>query len=348
MTLPRSSRLRALALSAAAVGTAGIAAAPASAGVTLDWTTANVANSAAPADTERTWLGYVTNPSTRGGAKGTASPIAPATGSTVTPASARGVDQLATWSLPASAGSYNPAALSGQVQFRGGVSFVSPPFVSPTEGGHGFTITIENPRIVLNGDGTGALYASGSKPSGGPGSALIPYDETQPVFTLADARAAINWDGSQTVTAVPAVAATNYVFPGQYAAGAGPERTPNTFGSFAITLAADSGPKGDKGDTGAKGDKGDAGAKGDKGDAGKNGTTTTVRIQTSSLAKAPFKGKAARKVRVTAKGSKKVVATGTVKGRSLTVTLAKGKKQLKGTFVLRVVGKKANATVRIP
>ena len=45
--------------------------ATASAVVTLDWTTANVFNSAA-APNERTWLGHVTNPTPFSGANGTA------------------------------------------------------------------------------------------------------------------------------------------------------------------------------------------------------------------------------------------------------------------------------------
>lgn len=331
---------RALLLSAVALGGAGIAAAPASAGVTLDWSTVNVYG-----DSARTFLGYATNPSAMGGAKGTVSPIAPATGPTVTPTSARGLGEVATWSYPAASGSFNPVELRGDISFRGGVSFVSPAFVPPTGGGHGFTITLENPRVVLDGPNAGQIFATGLHTPGGINTTPVAYDASQPVFAVYRSAWTVNADGSSTITIAPKIATEGIPFPGGvrgYPADAGPDRTPNTFGSFTIRVAPDGGPKGDKGDAGAKGDKGD------KGDAGKNGTTTTIRIQTASLAKAPFKGKATRKVKVTARKSSKVLATGTVKGRTLTVTLAKGKKQLKGVYVLRVAGKKATATVRLP
>jgi hypothetical protein len=335
---------RNLLLSAAVLGGAAFAAAPASAGVTLDWTTANVANSRAPTDTERTWLGYVTNPAPNS-AKGTASPIAPATGPTVTPESPRGLDQLATWELPAVSGSIQPALLRGTMQFDGGVSFVSPTPV-PTAG-HGFTLTLEDPRVELAGDGTGLLYATGLRPTTPPGSPSVPYDASQPVFRFTNATWSLNADGSSSMTLVPEVAESLYVFPTPYIAGRGPERTPNTFGSFSITVAPDGGPAGANGRDGTNGTNG---ANGRDGAAGKNGTTTVVRVQTSSLSKAPFKGKAAHKVRVTARRGGKTLAKGTVKGRSITFTLEKGIKQkrLKGVYVLHLVKGRGSATVRLP
>lgn len=342
---------RALLLSAVALGATAFAAPAASAAVTLDWSTVNVANSAAPANTERTWLGYVTNPAPNS-AKGTATPVAPAVGPTVTPTSARGLDQTVKWSMPALSGSVNPIGFSGSMDFQGGVKFVSPG-PAPANG-HGFTISLENPRIVLDPvTREAALFASGLTTPGGPDTAPVAYDRTQPVFVFRTAGWGINADGSSSLTLTPEIATSLYVFPNPYIAGRGPERTPNTFGSFAITVAPDGGPKGDKGDTGARGangTNGTNGTNGKNGTNGTNGTTKVVRVQTSVLAKAPFKGKAARKVRVTARNSNKTLATGTVRGRTVTVTLAQGSKlkRLKGQYVLRVTGSKSAATVRLP
>ena len=75
----------------------------------------------------------------------------------------------------------------------------------------------------------------------------------------------------------------------------------------------------------------------------------TAAITQTTLAKAPFKGKASRSVRITARGSSKVLAIGSLRGRTLSVTLARERtKRLKGTYVVRLVGKRATAKVRIP
>ncbi len=344
MTLPRTSRLRAFALAAAAVGTAGVAASSAQAapvtGGDLTWSSAVVFNSAAPAGTERTWAGYATGNAMNGspaGAGGSITPSAGATGDTVTTASTRGVNEIYSWTYGGATGNYEPADGTGTIQYSGTVAFVSP----APPAGHGFTITVENPKLVLNGD-TGQLFASGSN-----SGATRTYDTSTPLFNLdlANAQVALRANGTRTISGiVPSLATEGIAFPGSYRVGAGPERTPNTFGAFSFNVrtAPVAGPKGDKGDAGAKGDKGDTGVSGKNGKNGK-----TVYIQTSALRSAPFKGKAARKVRVTGRKSTKVLATGTVKGRTLKVTL-KGKKALKGSYLLRVVGGKATATVRIP
>lgn len=348
--LGRTRARRALLLSTAALGATAVAAPAAPAAVTLEWSTVNAFRlGCSGSGVDCTWLGYLTNPVPGAGPQGTASLIAPATGPAVTPQSPRGGDQNVSWSFPAVSGSLFPAGSrgpDGTLRFDGGLRFVSPSFAQRL--GHGFTTTVEDPRIVLDGEGSGALYATGVHTSAGPDSAVVPYDETQPVFNLTGARwSGINWDGSQTVTLTPAIAAKSYAFPAQYDVGDGPDRTPNTFGSFTIRIAPDGGPKGDRGETGARGQDGRNGTNGTN---GKNGTTKVVRIQTSTLRRAPFKGKAARKVRVTARRSNTTLATGTVRGRTLTVTLAPDakKKQLKGVYVLRLVGKTPTATVRLP
>lgn len=338
---------RALLVGAAAALATALAAAPAgAAGVTLEWSSVNAYTSGCSATgVNCTWAGYVTNPTPGAGARGTASPIAPATGPTLTPTSPRGADQAVTWSLPAVSGSISVVETTGAMEFDGGVSFVSP----APPAGHGFTITLEDPRLVFNNDG-GLLYASGlTTPRGAP--APVAYDRTQPVFVLRGATWSINADGSTTLTAAPEIAVRGYAFPADYDVSDGPDRSPNTFGSFTIKVPANVGPVGPKGDKGDKGDTGAAGRNGTNGANGRDGTTRTIRIQTSSLARAPFKGKAARKVRVTARGSSRTLATGTVKGRKLTITLARGvgKKQLKGRYVLRLTGgKRGSAVVRLP
>lgn len=331
MTLPHT-RIgrrgkRALALSAAALCASGFTAAQANAAdVTagsLSWTSANVFSGM-----ERTWLGYTTTL-----ARGTATPSAGATGDTVDSASPSGAAALYTWTYGGATGTYEPADGTGTIQYSGVVTFASP----APPAGHGFTISVDNPKLVLNGD-SGQLFASGASTN-----AAGSYDASQPLFNLdlTNATVTLRANGSRTISGiVPALASEGTAFPGSYRAGDGPNRTPNTFGelAFNVRTAPVAGPKGDKGD------KGDSGAAGKNGKNGKNGRT--VYIQTSALRSAPFKGKAARKVRVTKRKSKKVLATGTVKGRSLKVTL-RGKKALKGVYVLRVVGKKATATIRI-
>src|SRR5688572_19588220 len=80
----------------AAVVSLGLAAPAQAADVTsgqLGWTIDNTYESSAPpgnANTNRTWLGYVTNPTPFSGAQGTATPSDGATGPTVTPSSPRG------------------------------------------------------------------------------------------------------------------------------------------------------------------------------------------------------------------------------------------------------------------
>jgi hypothetical protein len=329
-----------LATGAAALATA-FAAAPASAAVTLDWTTENAyASGCTRSLLNCTWLGYVTNSPAPMGANGTATPSDGATGPTVTPRSARGAGQDVTWSFKAVSGALDTAGLSdASLLFDGTVTFASP---APPNG-HGFTITFEDPSVASTSAGEWFLYAVGSNVG-------VPFDRTQPVFRLTKVADVVTAGGDRAVSFAPEIATANWAFPGNYLVGAGPDRTPNTFGSFTVKVPANAGPKGDKGDRGDTGPAGRNGTNGTNGRNGKDGKTTIVRVQTTSLARAPFKGKKARKVRVTARKSTKTLATGTVKGRSLTITLARGvkKKRLKGTYVLRLAGgKKGSAVVTL-
>lgn len=341
----RRVRRLALALTGGVVAlAAGASAAPAA--VTLDWTQAAVYDFASPTSQNHTWLGYATG-APPALANGSAAASDGATGETVTAASPHGADALYTFSYPAVSGSVNTTARTGTLDFEGTVSFISP--APPT--GHGFTLTVEDPQIVLDGD-EGLLYASGQGAGDNP-----TYDRTEALFTLDLTGTAWNLaaDGTWTLSGiVPTLAETGYAFPGNYIGGvSGPDRTPNTFGGFAISVSPDVGPAGPQGPAGSEGPIGPAGPigvtgpiglagpKGAQGQRGKRGVRgkrgpagKAKQSQVARLAKAPF-GKATRSVKLTRHG--KVVASGTVRGRTLRVAL-RGKR-LEGVYVLRPAAK---------
>jgi hypothetical protein len=300
----------------------------------LDWTITNVFDSTAPAGTQRTWLGYATSSPPPQGANGTAAPIAPATGDTVTPSSTRGVDYR--FSYPATSGTYDEYTGTGTVELAGAVSFTAPAFPA----GHGFTITIENPQVVLEGL-TGRLYASGQ----GEG-ATDTYDRSAPVFTLdlSEATVTLHADGSRTIGPIaPAIATSQHVFPAPYNAGAGPDRTPNTFGAFSLRLAL--APIAGGSAAGVPGPQGETGPPGATGQAGPRGRSVLV----TRLARAPFGGRALHRVRVTPRGSTRTLAWGTVRGRTLRVTLSASVQRLRGRYVLRpVAASRRPVTISVP
>jgi Htaa len=329
--LPRSTRLLAASSAVAAAAAFAPAAAPADTvtGGALDWSQTAIYNSASPAGTDRTWLGYVTGSGFL--AAGTATPTAPATGPVVDVNSARG--GVFTTSFPASRGSYDPSTGAGTIDYDGALVFHSD--------AHGFTISVEKPEVVLDGL-TGKLYASGS------GSSAA-YDRSAPVYNLdlSAATVTLKADGSRVIGGiVPSLATLNTVFPSNYAVGSGPDRTPNTFGSFALTLRLKpDAAQGPKGDTGATGPTGAPGAAGRNGANGTNGTT--IRSVIAILAKAPYKGTTTRRVTVY-NGKAIKIAAGTLKGRTLKVTLARSVKALPSTVRVKAAGAKSSTTVKIP
>ena len=221
--------LFAVACAALALAPAGAIAAPQPVtGGHLRWTQANVYETSAPAGTNRTWMGYVTSvgpPFTNG----TVSATAPATGQTVTPMSARGADRLYPFTVPVAAGgTYDPDTGEGRIELAGTVTFAS--------SAHGFTITLSNPLVELSAT-SARLFASGqSTPRDGDPK---PYDRSAPVFDLllGGATSRPTATGRSIDGAAPALATANLVWDeGSDPKGAGPDRTPNTFGSFALDV----------------------------------------------------------------------------------------------------------------
>ena len=227
-----------------------------------------------------------------------------------------------------------------------------------TAPGHNLNVTFENPRVVLNGDGTGFLYAEGS--SDVTGTATAYDDTTGPIFELdlngrapdggapasqpgfvsgyEPAQWKINFDGSITLTnIVPLVATPNttsaIVFGPSYAAGVGPDRLPYRFGSFAINFPAASGPKGPEGPAGP------AGPAGPQGPAGQDATVKSIVLKKAAFAK---------RSRLTAKlyKSGKHIGYAKVIGRKVTATFIGT--ELKGRYKLvEIGGKKRKTTVTL-
>jgi hypothetical protein len=349
--LSRSTRLAAatgtLALSAALIPS--IASADAVTGGKLDWTQTNVYISGA--GNPRTWLGYSTGlwPTN---ANGSASPVAPATGPVVDTNSTRGTtagDPTAggaanyTWSFPTdtAASTYDPYTGKGTINLDGGLSYVAP----PPPAGHGIDVSINDPKIVLDGL-RGQLLATGNGSGASLGGPAIPYDNSAAVYDLdlSGASVTLKADGSRVIGPIVPSLAGQQVFGTSYAVGAGPDRTPNTFGSFSLTLSTR--PDEVRGPTGATGATGVTGA---TGPAGRNGTTTTIRSVVAILAKAPYKGTTTRRVTVyNTKVKATKIATGTIKGRTLKVTLASTVRALPSTIKVKATGAKSSTTVKLP
>jgi hypothetical protein len=239
--------MRVLALSAAltlCALLASIASSAQAAPLQLQWTQVKVYESPqVTPNTNRTWLGYLTRSGCGPGcAAGTVTPSAGLAGPTVAPSAMSSPELSYTWSFGASTGSItgatdNPAALSGTVDFAGTLTFDSP----APPAGHGLKIAISNPRVVLNGDGTGKLFASGAglDPSKSGGTDYSSYSNLE-LFELdtSAARANPNFDGSTTITGiVPKLKAAGFFSP-PYAVDSGPDRVPNTFGTFSIVIPA--------------------------------------------------------------------------------------------------------------
>jgi len=321
----------------------------------LTWSTVNMFQGSVATE-NRTALGFFTRSvNAQGQLRGTVSPLDAAWGDIVTPLSTKGPDQNASWTFPVAAGSYDPVAKTGRVKLLGTVQWAGQ---HPTTDAP-FKVTVENPVVVFDGTGIAKLYASGTGATGA--GVETPYTQSTPLFTLdfTGATTTDEADGSETLgNAIPTLARTD-VFFGYTSTG--PDRTPNTWGGFSLNLVTpQTGPKGDTGEAGTNGTNGTDGAAGANGTNGTNGTngkdgkdgaagakgekgdTGSTRV-IAVLRKAPFSGNATRKVTLLKNG--KTVASGTLKKKTLTVTVAKGKKVSAGTYVVKAGS--AKKTVKI-
>jgi Htaa len=323
---------------------AAASAAPAAVTGTIEWTEYNVFEAAAPANTNRTWLGYVTGTLL---ASGTATPSGGATGPTVTPASPRGAAQAYTTAFPITSASYDRSTGRDTIEASGTLTFHSV--------AHGFTISVENPQMILEGN-SGQLFASGQR-SGTPST----YDRSQPLFNLnlTGAVYRTHVDGTRTISnIVPRVATADLAFPGSsYPVNSGPDRTPNTFGVFSLTLSEDSGggapgPKGDTGAAGPQGPQGIAGPVGPQGARGPKGATPKVRCRTRARGKRPptvvcRQVSARRGARVALKRRGRTYARGIVTRRSGVLKLKVSRRLVRGTYTLRITRGKETSVFRV-
>lgn len=234
--MPRPTRTALAAATLAALPSTALAAPVPIEGGSLDWAQVNVYN-AAP---ERTFLGHTTNPglAQQGRSNGTALTSGGATtfapDGTETdgarPESARGVGQAFTFRFPAAGGTFDRAAHTLDLTSTGTLTYAQYPAL-PTPPA---PIAVGALRLTLTGT-TGAIYAATSGPAG---AGDTPGD---PLFTLNAAQAQITpLAGGRYVISglVPTLAKANiFGTAQQYAPGtSGPDRTPNTWGTFSVTV----------------------------------------------------------------------------------------------------------------
>lgn len=340
MPLAIPSRRIAAPIAIVALGLAGATSATAAPervlGGNLAWSTVKVYSTAAPANTDRTFAGYMTRNATPGSQNMTLISTGASWGDIVDPALAQGTPVR--WNFPAVAGTYDAATKTGTVgligRLQGRSTNIAPQI------GFDYTLSIENPVVVFDGSATAKLYASGTK-YGGTAGLTVPYDRSTALFSLdiANATTTANADGTTTIgNLAPTVVTDIY---GGFGPGSGPDRTPNTFGSFSLTLQTEPGsgggtpgPQGPAGPAGATGPAGPAGPKGAAGKAGKS-----AKLRTITLRRAPFGSAATLAVELRSRRTGKVAGVGTIRRRTLRVKVLSGTK-LNGTWTLRRTGRK--------
>jgi hypothetical protein len=287
----------------------------------LDWTIANAMTSFG--DPARTWLGYVTfnevgNP---GSSNGTAEASAPATltgptgaaAASVTPAAARGLDQLYTFGYPAAAGGTYSDKGVGSVETQGTVSFTI----------HGIPVTVVNPLVTLNGL-TGTLKASGVTASARGQVSSYDRSTTQFNLDLSNAEVKLRADGSRRITGIVPLTTAETALVGFGA-------NSNRFGTMSLTLGLE--PT----QVAATGRDGKDGVNGKD---GRDATLSVIR-----LARAPFATRSEVHVRLVDRKTGKSVARGTVQQRTLRLGVASGAK-LKGTYLLKRTATKASGKLQ--
>ena len=188
---------------------------------TLSWSQTNVyVPGGAPGApvVNKTYLGYVASLS-----KGSFTPLSGAKGPTVTGTSTAGPTSVYTTNFTTKKGKFDAKKVKGSISFKGLVEFKTSQF----------TTTVENPKIVLKGK-TGQVFASGKT-----SNLAAPTYSNKALLNLDLKSAKVSKKKTKLTIKgiVPSVATADLAFPVNYAVGAGPERTPNTFGSFALTVS---------------------------------------------------------------------------------------------------------------
>jgi hypothetical protein len=367
--MPRTTRLAALAAAGASLATPALAPAATVTGGEFDWTMANH-RPAAPnqSDPTRTFLGYVTSvsPAQPGSPSGTATVAAPATltdkdgqaVAEVNPLSPRGAAELYTFGFKNATGDLDLDTGTGTVEFDGAMEF--------TLTSHNILVTIEDPRLVFGGS-TATLVGEGVR---GTLPTPPPYDHSDATynplltFDTTDADVVRKADGSVVITGMRRTAWSSFFSGGAPFPAAG---DPTETYSVRLRLAPDpvqqgpagpdgpagpagipgpAGPSGPSGLTGPVGPVGPAGPSGPAGPAPTKATSTARRsAQTAHLRRAPYAGKRTRKVRVLSRTGK-VIATGTLRSRTLKVKLLTGY-ALRGNYRIRAAGATKSQPVRI-
>jgi hypothetical protein len=297
---------RRLALAASAVALLAAAppatAAPVTSGK-LEWT---MANTYASGDYMRTALGYFLHGP--GETNGSVTPAAPATlanaigqplTGALTTATPMSVDRPYTLGFPADSGTYEAGVAS--VELRGTFTFVT----------HTIPITFVDPLLTLSGT-TGTIAASGSTAS--MSGQTTPYDRSKTQFNLdlSNATVATGVDGAKVISAIkPLGTADTFI-------SFGPGSP--LYGTMKLTLKVPETPASPPKE----------GAQGPAGPAGRS-----ALIKALSLKKAPFAGGGEHRVKLLDRKSRAVLATGTIKKRTLRVAYLDGT-ALKGGFTLRL------------
>jgi hypothetical protein len=268
----------------------------------LEWT---MANTYAPGDYMRTALGYFLHGP--GETNGSATPTAPATlanaigqpVTSLTTATAMSVDRPYTLGFPADSGTYEGGVAS--VELKGTFTFVT----------HSIPITFIDPLLTLNGT-TGTIAASGSTASMSGQVANYDRSKTQFILDLSNATVATGVDGAKVISSIKPLGTTDTFI------SFGPGSP--LYGTMKLTLKVPETPASPPKD----------GAEGPSGPAGRS-----ALIKAFSLKKAPFAGNGEHRVKVLDRKSRAVLATGTIKKRTLRVAYVDGT-ALKGGFTLRL------------
>jgi hypothetical protein len=215
--------------------------------------------------------------------------------------SAFSTDRLYTLGFAGASRDYGAAAAS--VELRGTFTFTA----------HGVPVTFADPLVTLAGT-TGTLKASGT--SGSPGGQTTPYDRSKTQFNLdlSNAMIATGADGARVISGiVPLGTADTFIAFGPNA---------RLYGTLELTLAV--------AETPASVAPPAAGPQGPAGPAGRS-----ALIRTLVLKHAPFAGNGEHKVKRLDRRTRAVLASGTVKRRTLRIAYLEGTR-LAGSYTPRL------------